>query len=360
MALSNSTERERARFLERIGEGSRLELDNIVLKGNLEIDDSSSALKSRHKDAIVQEYASSSPFVASIYGHCAATVISPLSHSGDLYSYIEGVRGGQGQELDALQKLKIAIHTASGLAALHGLKGEPNATYSTAFAHNDLDVSQYVNHGGIFQLNDFNLGMFVKKRRRDSDVKACFTWPRMKASLYRAPEDAAYLLALKGNSSKVPLELIENKLVPFDYSKADVFSLGTVFYMLLANKWMWNTKDVYANLAKLIRGDRPSIPDKYNITMGTNSSFVYAAGNTTSRDDATATQALVQAINMCWIHDPQQRSNSKHVADYLKKELRRILRIPAEKNMSLEDLRVRMPEIEGGPEDYDRLMMAWS
>jgi serine/threonine protein kinase len=359
----------------------------IVLKGNKykRFDDSAHALKSRHKDAIVQEHVSSSAFVASIFGHCGASVLAPLSDSGDLHDYIDSVRGGEGEELDALSKLKIAVHLSSGLAALHGLKSEPNATYTASYVHNDLDVSQYINHNGIFQLNDFNLGKFIQKRKGDSSVRACFGSPGMSTAMYRAPEDVAYLLARKGRNvrNKKLAELVKGKKVPFDYSKADVFSLGTAMYMLLTNKWMWELRDVHASLLKLIQGERPPIPDKYsnmalnnlsgtavevnhettprhNTTSSNNTTLLHPAvllhNNAT---EAAATKAIIAAIDLCWVHEPTERASAYKVAAFLNQQLKILLRLPENEPVPLDTLRVTMPPIEDGPQDYDNVMMAW-
>jgi hypothetical protein len=155
-------------------------------------------MEGRRKDAIMQERLTSSPFVMSIYGHCGTSVIAPLATSGSLDDCIHSVRNG-GKELSAREKLKVAIHLAEGLDAVHG-GGNAKSRLMSSFVHNDLDVSQYVFRNGLFQINDFNHGKFMylnTTAETTNETTACFMNPGMIACKYSAPEAIELFLCNK-------------------------------------------------------------------------------------------------------------------------------------------------------------------
>ena len=213
--------------------GNKLAQDSFVLKANKYTSDVTSwALEGRMRDAIIQEHSLSSPFVTSIHAFCGTAILAPLSSEGDICDYVEGVRDG-GQEFSPLEKLKVAIHMASGVAAVHDIKKHPTTNYTAAFAHADLDVGQFVYYDGVFQLTDFNLGVFVTKRHKDSNIEACYESPANRPYLCQAPEFLAYLVNRGTIKNKTLRDLSRNKRVPFDHSLSDVFSLGTAIYLMV-------------------------------------------------------------------------------------------------------------------------------
>jgi serine/threonine protein kinase len=352
MAISSISHNASMEIINGLNNRSNLVQDNIILKGNQYRNDFSRWwLEGRKKDAIVQEHSQGNAFVASIHGYCGTAVLAPLSPEGDLYDYICSVREG-GQEFSPLEKLKVAIHLASGLASVHDLKHHPNATYTASVAHDDVDISQYIYHDGIFQLNDFNSGIFVTRRNKDSMVDACFEQPVNAPYLCQAPEYMAYLIARTKTKKKTLKKFLTGKAFRFDHSQSDVFSLGTSMYLMLSNKWMWEEKKPVDSMVKLLEGKRPPLPAG-NVTVLKNSS---SADISASADHAIALQAIVEAIEMCWIHDPMERATARDVELHLRMKLQGLLGLPVHAKIPLEDLRVALPELLDGKDDYRRFM----
>lgn len=82
--------------------------------------------------------------------------------------------------------------------------------------------------------------------------------------------------------------------------------MGNIFYSLLTKLYPFEhvkTKDAQE---KIMTGERPFIDPKF-----TNS--------TKSR-----VQAMLKAIDMCWIQDPRKRASAREVASFLKVELKKI------------------------------------
>jgi serine/threonine protein kinase len=321
---------------------------SFVLKGNLYGKDFDTyKWNKRHMEGLVQEHFTSSPFVTNIYSQCAYSFLAPLSPGGSLYDYIVSMKYFGTPQLSAVDKLKIAIHLASGLAAVHDLKGSvPNATLTSAYAHNDLDTNQYIFHEGVFQLTDFNYGKMNVKRYSDGNVNACFQSPGMHPYLFRSPEDLAYAFAasiqedednsLSGNNvtDRMVAEVVNGKDNAFDYSKSDVFNLGSAIHAMWSLQWMWNNDNCYNNLVQLLKGERPSL----NVTA-----VAAKEGNVDDKTVLKAHTAIAKAIQLCWIHDPLERPTAEHVVTYLKQHLVEILGLGSEKDITLPHLQLDLP-----------------
>jgi hypothetical protein len=294
--------------------------DRIIFKGNLyHRSFNEDSLESRRKDAVVQERLTSSPYIMPIYGFCGSSVISPLAPGGSLFDVVHSARHG-GEELVPMDKLKVGVQIAQGLAALHGIDKDRQPS----FAHNDLDISQYMYHEGRFMLNDFNFGKFLYKNKYDNTT--CKENSSMKPWLYRAPED---LTEKKGYG----------RTGPFRLDRADMFSLGAALYMVLTNKWMWDKRPGHVYATKLIKGERPPFPNEM----------------LNSTDPST--QALIQATYMCWVHDPNQRPLAQEVASFLNQEFRRLVGAKNEVE-AFKRLSVKFPPLEDGRDTYDQVMYA--
>eukprot|EP00985_Skeletonema_marinoi_P008972 scaffold4101_cov147-Skeletonema_marinoi.AAC.6 len=96
------------------------------------------------KDALILERTTSSQFIPSIHAYCSTAVI--MDHAPrDMVRYNEE-RLERSITVSPLDRLKICIHIASGVADLH----------SVDFIHNDLHEQQFLYQDGLFKLNDFN------------------------------------------------------------------------------------------------------------------------------------------------------------------------------------------------------------
>lgn len=112
-------------------------------------------------DAVAMERLTSSPHVINIFGFCAHSVVT---------EYADGQRVGtlaDKSKRTPLARLKIARDIASGLADVHGIDGDEEAT----FVHFDVNPANVVSIGGTLKLNDFNIGVILK--RNETSGKAC-------------------------------------------------------------------------------------------------------------------------------------------------------------------------------------------
>jgi hypothetical protein len=83
--------------------------------------------------------------------------------------------------------------------------------------------------------------------------------------------------------------------------------MGNVFYSLMTGIWpfedMSKSKDAQKKIKK---GERPA--------------FEPSLLNSTDPFD----QAMIKSIQMCWIHDPEERASARQVQDFIKTELDRL------------------------------------
>jgi serine/threonine protein kinase len=106
-------------------------------------------------------------------------------------------------------------------------------------------------------------------------------------------DDCLYFLQFKKNRSP------EEYLYVEETEKVDIYSLGNIFYFLLVGERVYSElhNDEVYDLVK--KGERAPIPSKF-----------------TTSDDPVY-KAIIKAIEMCWIQDPEDRATSKEVAKYL-------------------------------------------
>lgn len=112
-------------------------------------------------DAVAMERLTSSPHVINVFGFCGHSVIT---------EYAEGTRVGSLADKSKkvpLARLKIARDIANGLADVHGIDGDGNAT----FVHLDINPANVVSIGGTLKLNDFNIGII--RRWNVTSQKPC-------------------------------------------------------------------------------------------------------------------------------------------------------------------------------------------
>ncbi|KAG7357839.1 hypothetical protein IV203_014426 [Nitzschia inconspicua] len=309
--------------------------DELILKTNMfDYQVRPKEVKGRAKDAIVAGQNTGSPFILSIHGYCGISGVFPKASDGTLYDYVLSVRAG-GEELSPVNKLRVAIHMANAIADLHGVRFPTSSDAETGrtadhlpfFAHNDLDVDQFVFHNGRFQLNDFNHGKVIQRSVKSGDPYACWEQPGMGAHLCRSPESLRYIFAGEREKKR------------FLYGPADVFMLGTSLFLMLTNEWMWGERKKRRELSyRLINGKRPPIPVRY-----------------TEQNDP-ALHAIIQALQSCWRHRPSDRPLAKQVALELERQLAKILGKKSAANLDFKDVQIELPQIIDGIDDMDDYM----
>lgn len=100
-------------------------------------------------DAIAMERLTSSEHVINIFGFCGHSVMT---------EYADGTRLGalaDKAKKKPLERLKIARDISNGLADVHGIDGDGDAS----FVHLDINPANVVSIGGTLKLNDFNIGI---------------------------------------------------------------------------------------------------------------------------------------------------------------------------------------------------------
>ncbi|KAG7345776.1 hypothetical protein IV203_033307 [Nitzschia inconspicua] len=314
----------------------------LILKTNMfEYQVRHREMKGRAKDAIVAGHNTGSRYILPVHGYCGISGVFPKASEGTMYDYVTSVRAG-GEELSPVNKLRVAIHMANAIADLHGVPlptssadakaagHRSTSDYLPFFAHNDLDVDQFVFYDGRFQLNDFNHGKVISRSVLSSDFYACWEPPGMKPHLCRSPESLRYYYFANPR----------DKYQEFSYGPADVFMLGTALFLMLTNEWMWGKRHMRRELSyRLINGKRPPIPARY------------------TEPNDPALNAIIQALQSCWRHRPSDRPLAKQVALELEMQLARILgKGSSAASLDVEDVQIELPQIIDGIDDMDEYM----
>lgn len=107
------------------------------------------------------ERLTSSPHIINIFGSCGNAVVTEFA-DGQKVGYL-----ADSKKKEPLARLKIARDIASGLADVHSIGGGEEAT----FVHNDVNMANVVSIGGRLKLNDFNIGVVLK--RNTTSGKTC-------------------------------------------------------------------------------------------------------------------------------------------------------------------------------------------
>jgi serine/threonine protein kinase len=221
-----------------------------------------------------------SPHVINIFGFCGNSVLT---------EYADGKRLGEladKSKKQPLARLRIARDIAQGLADVHGIDGDGNAT----FVHLDINPANVVSIGGTLKLNDFNIGI-LRRRNRASGAPCGFPaqYPNPQ---WRSPEEA------RGEP-----DLTE---------KVDVFSMGHIFFRLICGHEPWNKLEPGGKPGKAEVNDKvekgilPHIPPDI----------------LESKDPEEA--AIRDAMLRCYTFDPAERPSARSLADRLQEELGRL------------------------------------
>ncbi|KAL7438654.1 hypothetical protein ACHAXM_007367 [Skeletonema potamos] len=256
-------------------------------------------VEQERKDGLILERTTRSQFIPSIQGYCSTTVIMEKAPR-DMQQYNE-IRLARDITVSNLDRLKIAIHIASGVADLH----------SVGFIHNDLHEQQFLFQDGLFKLNDFN---FAKPMYVDVSTNETCTLSNFTMKLFgRSLEELQTELGYEGFTQVKP-------------DKIDVWIMGNLLYTILTDLQVWDKelrsfKNVTLATAKrLVAGELPRIPQPIQ----------------NSSDPAHV--AMKTALDMTWRYDSKERPSARSIANYLIGELRTIT---GEKTP---DFRINYPE----------------
>ncbi len=242
-------------------------------------------IEQERTDALVLERTTGSRFVPNVHAYCSTVVI--MEHAPrDMQSYNKK-RLAKKITISPMDRLKIGIHIASGVADLH----------TVDFIHNDLHEQQFLYQDGLFKLNDFNYG---KPMYADKNTNGTCTLPNFSMGLFgRSLEELQYKIGYEEFTPSTP-------------DNSDVWIMGNLLYTILTDLQVWNKKlrsheGVKLRQAKrIVAGKRPRIPTRIR----------------ESNDPAYV--AMLNAIDMTWTYNWKDRPSARAVANYLMGELRNI------------------------------------
>jgi serine/threonine protein kinase len=228
-------------------------------------------------DAVAMERLTSSPHVINIFSFCGHSVMT---------EYADGNRLGEladKSKKSPLARLRIARDIASGLADVHGIDGDGNAT----FVHLDINPANVVSIGGTLKLNDFNIGI-IRKWNTTSNQPCGFPaqYPNPQ---WRSPEEARN----------------EQNLT----EKVDVFSMGHIFFRLICGHEPWH---------KLEKGGKPT---KQEMNEKVQKGILPKIPDLVKKSTSPEVVAIREAMLRCYEYDPSKRPSAREIAASLQKAL---------------------------------------
>lgn len=229
-------------------------------------------------DAVAMERLTKSPHVINIFGFCGHSVITEFGEP--LRNLVKA------SEKTPLARLNTARDIASGLADVHGIDGDGNAT----FVHLDVNPANVVGVDGRLVLNDFNIG--ILRRWNVTSKSPCGFPAQYPNPQWRSPEEARN----------------EQNLT----EKVDVFSMGHIFFKLLCGHEPWN---------KLEPGGKPS-KSEMNEKVKKGILPTIPADVSESKDPEIV--AIRDAMLRCYTYDPLQRPSAREIVKRLQQALDRL------------------------------------
>ena len=265
------------------GSENKFVYKNIDYGGKYGVD--SKRINQERKDALILERTTRAEFTPSVYIYCGTAVI--VDHAPRDLKYYNEKRLERNLTVSPLDRLKISIHIASGVADVH----------SADFIHNDLHEQQFLYQDGLFKLNDFN---YAKPIYIDKNTSETCSLSIFKMGLFgRSLEELQYKVDKK-------------RSMPVKPDKIDVWMMGNLLYTILTDLQVWDKElrsdaDVKLATAKrLVNGETPRFP------------------HLVQESNDPAHLAMKNALNMAWSRNSEQRSSARSIANYMIGELRRI------------------------------------
>ena len=297
--------------LRMIDQGSKKE--HFVMKTAVysKIKASTTELDKNTRDALVMERAGRAPTsyesnVLAMYQYCAITNVVPFAAKQPLDKYIKSKK-----RVGASEMYHLALQAARGLYQMQAYK-DGKATY----AHADIKPQQFLlfdppqdnqdnNEVPLLQLNDFNMGRYIKhsvtKNKKPCAFQMCGI--HHKSSTYRSPEE---YMDCADQSAAI-----------------DVFSLGSVFFFLLSNGLKPYYQTPYKKAVKnILDGVLPELPDRNDFKKRFNVSDELI-NFMVKRIEHPLFVALQDVMNRCMSLDPEDRPTSLEVVQMLEARLQK-------------------------------------
>lgn len=229
-------------------------------------------------DALAMSRLTFSPHVIKIYSFCARSVITEMATGMRLGTLADKSRR------QPLQRLKIATDLAQGLVDVH----YGRSAHEVEFVHMDLNPNNVVVSGNRLKINDFNIGMMLK-RNKTSGSRCTFPTPAYPNAQWRSPEEVR-------NSSELT-------------AKVDVFSLGHIFYRILVGHEPWGS---------LEPGGKPS---RTKLTENVKDGKLPFIPSSLRKSHDPEIETIYTAMMMCYTVNATERPSSKEIAGYLQGRL---------------------------------------
>ena len=261
-------------------------------------------VEEQRKDGLLLERMTSSPFIPDIHGYCSLAVMMDFMPEGAMHDYIKGARLAGGSTLSPVDRLRVSIHIAGSVAALHSIDN----TQQPSFFHNDLCCHQYLFQDGIFKLNDFNYARPIYKNKMTNEQCSCRSFGM---AMWTARSLEEHQLE-QGRKFKAPKP-----------DKIDVWMMGNIIHIIMTDLYIFEKpKNLKYKVAgkRMINGERTEIP--FHIRNSTDPSYM----------------AMMKALDMTWTYNWAERPSARSITDYLMGELRKIT------GEDDPDLRVTLPE----------------
>jgi len=224
----------------------------------------------RHRrDAVAMSLLTSSKHVPNIYGFCTNSGLFDYTPNGSMEDHIFKTH----QTWTEQEKLRFSWQAAAALADVHNIGSKRG---SASISHTYVSVDQFLWLDGMYKLNDFNRARFIRWDAVQN--KPCSFYIPKNPGRNRSPEEYNY----------------ENLT-----EKIDVYSLGNVLYIILKKGRVFQSKSTDA-VMKLVKEGKRSPLSKYQLP-----------------EDL----AIVEAIKMCSVQDPGDRSSAGNVESFLRGKL---------------------------------------
>ena len=296
-------------------------------------------------DIIVMDELTASPYVVNAYAFCGQSAVTEFASSTGR-DYVKRY------DIGSRERMKIARDLARGLADVQALQPMPhdkivsshtnNSSYDESpsipvvFAHNDINIANTVMVNGRVKWNDFNIGVFLRKRRNQPS-----TLFDSSKSRHRNPPSGRIMVdtgqkkaSNNGNDSS---SMLSSSFTPFtednkdktlllcpapvkyrsdmwrspeeiknisyvQVTQSDMYGIANILYQTMTRHQPWTYKEPGGALTttdianRKLKGSIPTIPEQYR--------------NTTKRE----LQTLFAATNMCFFPIPEKRPTARRLA----------------------------------------------